>query len=210
MVLARPLSRSQWTLIMLLVIMALVGCTSTGIALPYVARIETINPDLPGLEIHATAGGGGELEIINRTGQEVTLLNEQGDPYVLIVPDGTYELLGGTWVKTKDAPVYYCHDPRIVYEGPKPAACASQVVKQWTITGRVGDKTFTINGQTVYMPGRTLGLPMAWVVAGAALGCLGVLTVGIVIFAVIWKKRETTFQTRNKEISMNVSSWRGK
>ncbi len=190
MALAKLPSRLQWTLVMSLIILALVGCASKGIALPYVSQIEAVNPDLPGLEIRATAGGGGELEIINRTGQEVTLLNEQGDPYVRIMPDGTYELLGGTWVKTKDAPVYYCHDPRIVYSGPEPTTRNSQVMKRWTIIGRVGEQTFTINGQTVYIPDRTSGLYMIWAVAGVALGCLGILTASVLTFVAV-KKRIT-------------------
>lgn len=195
------LTKRFWKLVILIVLVLLPGCDTTGIVLPYVAQVESVEPEIPGLEIRATAGGGGELEIINHTGQEVILLDEQDNPYARLAPDGVYELIEGTWQKTKDIPVYYCHDPRIVYEGPEPTAGGSQVVKQWRILGQVGDKTFTISGQTIYMDDSALGLPIAWVVGGAALGCLGMLIVSIIVFTVVWKKRETKSQTRNREES---------
>lgn len=96
MVLVRLLSRSVHVLVLLLAMVILASCVSTGIALPYKAQIGAIDPQVPGLEIRATAGGGGELEIINRTAEEVMLLDEEGQPQVRLVSDGVYELLGST------------------------------------------------------------------------------------------------------------------
>lgn len=196
MILRSP-SRSTQVLAILLVVIVSVSCDSRGVTLPYLAQIETIYPNMPGLEIRATAGGGGELEIINRTAQEVMLLNEQGHPYVRLVSDGVYELIGTTWVKTKDAPVYYCHDPRIVYDGPAPVARAPQVMKRWTITGQIGSQIFAVSGQTVYTPDRIPGLSIIWPITGTILGCLGLLIASVIILAV--RRRQTTFQIKRQE-----------
>jgi hypothetical protein len=150
----RLLSRSWLNLAIFVAATLLMGCTSAGTTLPYLAQIESINPSLPGLEIRATTGGGGELEIKNDTHQEVMLINEQGQPYVRLVSDGVYELLGSNWVKTKDTSVYYCHDPRLAYKGPEPDSHTLQVIKQWVITGQLGNQTFTVSGQTIYTPNK--------------------------------------------------------
>ncbi|MEM2130181.1 MAG: hypothetical protein QXZ70_06250 [Candidatus Bathyarchaeia archaeon] len=183
---AKSPSELTQALILSFAVIVLASCASTTVTLPYTAQIETIQPDQPGLEIRATAGGGGEIEIINRTAQEVILLDEQGYPYVRIMPDGVYELLGSTWVKTKDTPVYYCHDPRLVYDGPEPDVRAPQVMKQWTITGQIGRQTFIISGQTVYNPNR-ISVSMVRPMTGM-LGCLGLLIASTILFLVVRRK----------------------
>jgi hypothetical protein len=141
-----------WVLVLLFVSIALVGCNTRGITLPYVAHISEISPELPGLTIRATAGGGGELEITNHTGAELTLLDVGDVPYVRLARDGVYELVGEQWVKTSETPVYYCHDPRLTYHGPEPASQSTQVVKRWVIHGYAGAKKFVVTGTTEYLP----------------------------------------------------------
>jgi hypothetical protein len=174
----------------------LASCVSTGIALPYKAQIGAIDPQVPGLEIRATAGGGGELEIINRTAEEVMLLDEEGQPQVRLVSDGVYELLGSTWAKTKDTPVYYCHDPRIVYRGPEPTDRAPQVMKRWTISGRIGEQTFKVIGQTVYSPPRISRWPMTCLLTAIGAGSLGLLIAGVIIYRVVAQKGTTSQSNR--------------
>lgn len=152
------------------------GCTPVAIVMPYVARVETVTPDITGLVIQATSGGGGELEIINNTDLEVVLINESGDVYVRLTPTSVYELIEGKWTKTKDTPIYYCHDPRIAYIGPEPDSRSSMVVKDWYITGKAGDEVFTITGNTLYIPhkGSTI---LSLLMKGIFLLSMGILLV---------------------------------
>jgi hypothetical protein len=173
----------------LLLVVPLAACGSSGVVLPYVAEVDAVRPEVPGLEVRATAGGGGELEVTNRTGQEVTLLDEEGKPYVRIAPEGVEELLGGTWTRTRDTPVYYCHDPRLVYRGPEPDPPVAQVVKRWTIAGLAGQQAFTIEGRTLYTPGGMGGLSLVSLAVGAILACLGMLLIGTILLIIIIKKR---------------------
>lgn len=174
-----------WKLAILMVLVLLAGCSGTRVVLPYVAQVKSVEPGVANLKIRATAGGGGELEIVNHTGQQVILLDEQGDSYVRITPDGVFHRSGGTWSKTKDTPVYYCHDPRIVYEGPEPASGEHQVVKQWEITGLVDEQEFVVRGQTMYVPRGRVGVRLGSGAVIPALVCVGILAVGVLLFALI-------------------------
>jgi hypothetical protein len=128
------------------------GCGQPDVMLPYRAQVEQVLPSITGLRITATAGMGGELEIVNETGAELALLDEQGTAYVKITSDGVFERRGDNWVKTKETNVYYCHDQRIRYTGPAPKERKETIVKAWELHGTVGEQGFTILGQTVYRP----------------------------------------------------------
>jgi len=175
-----------------LAILSLAACSPPEIALPYVAQVEAIVPELPGFEVRSTAGGGGELEVVNHTDQEAWLLDEQGRAYVRLGPHGVYEMIGGMWKKVREEPVYYCHDPRLTYSGPPPSSRRASPVKRWIITGRLGEEPFTISGQTVYRPPGTLALLPLGVTAGAVvlgIASFGALMAGTTI--VILRKRRS-------------------
>jgi hypothetical protein len=166
----------------LLVVAILGSCAFPGVTPPYTAQVDDISPDLPGVEFRATRGAGGELEITNHTEQELVLLDEHAQPYIRLAPDGLYELRETTWVRTKDSPVHYCHDPRIVYDGPEPDSRKTQVVKRWTIAAQLGDQTITVTGRTIYQPhdGRLLQIVLPTL--GVLLCCAAVF----VALAVAW------------------------
>jgi len=172
-------------------ILSLVACSSPELALPYVAQVEAVVPESPGFEVRSTAGGGGELEIINHTDQEAWLLDEQGRAYVRLGPQGVYEMVGDTWKKVRDEPVYYCHDPRLTYYGPPPPSRRVSTVKHWIITGRLGGEPFTISGKTIYRPSGILALLPPGVMVGAVvlgITAFGVLMAGTTI-AILQKRR---------------------
>lgn len=147
------IDRATATLILAVIAASLLpGCGHPDVVLPYRAQVEQVLPSIPGLRITATAGMGGELEIVNDTGAELKLLDEQGTAYVRITSDEVFERRDDNWVKTKETNVYYCHDQRIRYTGPRPNKRNETIVKTWELHGEVGEQEFTILGHTVYRP----------------------------------------------------------
>jgi hypothetical protein len=173
-----------FVLMILAVILVLEGCIQEKRVLPYVAQVESVEPQVPGLEIRGTVGGGGELEVVNHTDQDVTLFDEQGTPYVRIQPDGVYEFLGNTWKKTKDTPIYYCHDYRIFYQGPEPSTHSRQLMKTWAITGNIGGQTFLIKGHTDFIPQADIRFPITLISAYTVLSCVGIISICVIVFMV--------------------------
>ena len=72
----------------------LTGCGGNGILIPYYAEVIKVEPDIDGLKIVATQGGGGELEIRNLSESEVELFLEDGNAFVRINADGPDEYMG--------------------------------------------------------------------------------------------------------------------
>ncbi len=173
----------------LLVSLALVCCTSTSVVLPYIAQVESVRPEIRGLIIQGTSGGGGELEIRNQTTQEVTILDEQGSAYVSLTPDGVFELLGETWVNTKNTSEYYCHDPRIVYLGPEPSNRFPQIMKKWTITGKIGQQIFKVDGITSYSPNGNINFSNTLIIIGIAFISLISIIFFVLLLFIIRKKQ---------------------
>ncbi|MBK9714924.1 MAG: hypothetical protein IPO81_27055 [Kouleothrix sp.] len=169
-----------------LVLLALAGCGAPiAPAAPY-AQVESVQPPIPDLQIQATAGMGGELEIVNRTNQEVVLFDERGAAYVRVTPTEVFERHGGVWTKTKDSNVYYCQDPRIKYAESELASGGARAPKRWSIQGQAGAHGFTITGQTIYA--RSTSLERATWLLLPALGLLALLAAAV---AVMLKRRHS-------------------
>lgn len=62
----------------------------TSKATNYRTTVTGITPAQPGLEV-AVVEAGARLELVNRTGRTVEILGYQGEPYLEVRPDGTYE-----------------------------------------------------------------------------------------------------------------------
>jgi hypothetical protein len=61
--------------------------------------------------------------------------------------------------------------------------------------GQVGEQAFVIHGQTMYIPENRTSLPFLWIAAGAALGCMGILGITILIFAVA-KRNKPSYKSK--------------
>ena len=55
----------------------------------YRTRIQSVAPSVPGLAVRVIDAGS-RIELINRTGETVTVLGYQGEPYLRIAPDGVF------------------------------------------------------------------------------------------------------------------------
>ena len=134
-----------------LTLLFLTECGS-GCLFPYIAYIDKVEPKIPGLIIKETRGCGGEISIINNTGEDVYLYDERGQEYVKITSFTICRKVAGEWRIEAHSNVYYCLDPRLRYEGPEPKDQKTQIIKHWSIEGRAGETHFTIIGHTVYEP----------------------------------------------------------
>jgi len=130
-----------------------------GIPTGYVATVSAVRPNIVGLR--ATTVLGDQLAVSNLSRRPVVILDPNGRPFMRI-PSGRTK----TW-----------HDTRVVETGPPPlprrAAAASEprFVKNWTIRGRAGGRSFAINGFLGWVPPRESGgggMPLAVWIGGAA------------------------------------------
>jgi len=84
-------------------------------ATAYRTEITGISPAEPGLTVR-TVEAGARLELINKTGRTVEVLGYQGEPYLEVRPDGTYENINSPATYTNqtlagDTPVPVGADP---------------------------------------------------------------------------------------------------
>ena len=56
----------------------------------FTARLRSVDPEVPGLDIRLVEHGG-RMEITNTTGEEALVLGYQDEPYLRIGPDGVFE-----------------------------------------------------------------------------------------------------------------------
>lgn len=110
----------------------------------YAARVERVEPTIPGLIVESFPSVNGALKITNRTGQVVYVapsdpLAQSKARWVEIPPDQEMLVTGdveyGGW---RDR----------LPMGDQPG----QVMKSWVVHGRVGDTLLSISGVTVYDP----------------------------------------------------------
>lgn len=147
------------TLVLLcFVLPALVSCG--GFPVPaefrrgiYLAEIERVEPEIPGLIVEETTAVVGAITVINETGKDI--YNEEGDEEIMkITPSEVLEKdKDGQWVHLRSSNVkslggeipYHEHSP----ERPR-GQYNGQVMKEWVVRGRVDDTPFQIIGKTVY------------------------------------------------------------
>lgn len=108
----------------------------------YVSKIVAVSPRVPGLQVRVLDLGQ-RLEIRNRTGSPLTVVDAQGEAGRRI-PDGRTVRID---------------DDRTVYEGPKPSG-GRRVVGSWTIELLRGESRIGVSGVITYVPGPS---PWPWV-----------------------------------------------
>lgn len=93
-------------------------------------RVEAtgITPAEPGLTVRVVEAGA-RLELVNRTGRPVEVLGYQGEPYLEVRPDGTYENI--------NSPAAYTNQT-LDGDTPVPATASPAAPPQWR---RVSDET---------------------------------------------------------------------
>ena len=130
-----------------------------GIPTGYVATVSGIQPNIVG--VRATTVLGDQIAVSNLSRRPVVILDRNGRPFMRITNGRTK-----TW-----------HDARVIETGPPPpprpgaAATEPRFVKNWTIPGRAGARSFAINGFLGWVPPTDSGgggMPLAVWVGGAA------------------------------------------
>lgn len=137
--------------------------------------------DVPGIEWRVIAGDA-MIQVKNGTGQELSVLGYQGEPYLRINPSGVYRnanspatylnegRFGGEvptgvseradpkWEKVSDEPSYYWHEHRIHWMSATlpPAVAADQsserVVFDWTVPFSIQNESYALSGQLKWIP----------------------------------------------------------
>jgi hypothetical protein len=122
----------------------------------YYAVVDRVEPEIPGLAIKGTTAVTGAIEIVNDTGRDVFIYNQEGAEIIKSTSTGAFgKDKQGQWnrrlqlrnvVSFGGEPISY-HDsiasfPSGEYNG--------QVMKTWEVHGRVEGTPFTIYGRTVY------------------------------------------------------------
>jgi hypothetical protein len=147
--------KAQWWAAFLLLGLAcpfLAGCELSSAR--YFAYVDRVEPAIPGLDVQGTRGIGGEISIVNDTGMDVYIYDEDGQEVLKITPTASYrKLASGKW-GTPRAGNAAPHDSSAMQYLGLPPDSDNQVVKTWEIAGRAGDTPFTIYGRTVYEPAK--------------------------------------------------------
>ena len=119
----------------------------------YLAYVDKVEPEIPGLGVKEYSAVIGAFEIINNTGQDLYLYNQQGEESIKIASTGGVFVRDdkGQWKKSDNSNWINVSGPPVSYEGPPPKKRGT-VVNEWVVRGCVGDIPFAIHGRTVYEP----------------------------------------------------------
>ncbi|MFI7541562.1 hypothetical protein [Actinoplanes sp. NPDC049599] len=90
-------------------------------ATAYRSEVTALSPAEPGLSVR-TVEAGARLELVNRTGRTVEVLGYQGEPYLEVRPDGTYENV--------NSPATYTNRT-LDGDTPVPAGASPTAAPQW-------------------------------------------------------------------------------
>ncbi len=155
--------------VLIIAFIVLLPCNAIAYLPPYFAYVDRIEPEISGLVIKATRGGGGELFIENNCGEDVIIYNETGESELYnITTRAVYVNRSGNWRLYSNGSATYFHE-WIEYMGPETKEPGT-VVKTWKIYGRVNQTNFTIYGRTVYEPDWFHSTPWYEVMGYALLG----------------------------------------
>ncbi len=121
------------------------------------ARVDRVEPAIPGLLVEGTRGITGELKVVNNTGQDVYLYDQEGqEQYKITATESFDKDSQGNWVHLGNGNWMAYHEETIKCRGSEfdalPGRYSGEVMKEWVIAGRAGDTPFTIYGRTVYEP----------------------------------------------------------
>jgi len=140
-----------------LLLLGLVGPLLAGCEVKrdlYFAYVDRVEPAIPGLAAQGTRAVMGSIAIVNDTGMDVYIYDEDGLEVVKITPTAWYDKLpSGEWGTRHAGHSTSYSSGAIRYSGLSPDS-DNQVVKTWEVKGRAGDTPFTIYGRTVYEPAR--------------------------------------------------------
>ncbi len=167
----------------------------------YRTRILAIAPAVDGITLRPVDLGD-RLELENDTSKDVVVLGYDGEPYLKVGPGGVFENVrspaayanrdrhGGVipedadaraepeWRKIRSEPMIRWHDHRTHWMGAnRPVSVQKdpgreQVVQEWKLTLRRGDRDVTVTGDVVWVPPPS---PFPW------LGLAGLLGVAVVV-----------------------------
>jgi hypothetical protein len=171
--------RRPWPAVLLLLVTALLialaavvvvappaGADSLTGAEPsnYQTRVLGVRPALEGVSVEV-ADAGTRLRLHNRSGREVVVLGDAGEPWLRVQPGQS-----ATW-----------HDHRAHWEAQEPPAqvrrspgSAQVAVPEWTVKLRTGRRLADVVGEVRWVPGPT---PLPWL-AGAAVLAMAVVAAG--------------------------------
>jgi hypothetical protein len=90
-------------------------------ATAYRTEVTGVSPAEPGLTVRAVEAGA-RLELVNKTGRTVEVLGYQGEPYLEVRPDGTYE--------NGNSPTAYTNRT-VDGDTPVPAGASPTAAPQW-------------------------------------------------------------------------------
>jgi hypothetical protein len=167
----------------------------------YETRVLAITPAADGVEVEPIDLGN-RVELRNDADEDVFVLGYDGEPYLRVGPDGAFENMrspatyanrdrrGGAipetadakaepeWRKIRSEPMVRWHDHRAHWMGgDRPVGVQEhprrrQVVQEWEIKLRRGDRILTVTGDVMWVPGPA---PLPWLVIAALLGLAVVL-----------------------------------
>lgn len=95
----------------------------------YRSIVHGITPALPGVSV-SVLGYDNELQLINRSGKDVTVLGYDGEPYARVLADGTVE-------QNRNSPATYLNEDRLG-DTPVPAFASSKKAPSWQVLDKTG------------------------------------------------------------------------
>jgi hypothetical protein len=95
----------------------------------YRSIVHGIVPALPGVQV-SVLGYDSELQLINKSGKDVTVLGYDGEPYARVLADGTVE-------QNKNSPATYLNEDSLG-NTPVPAFAGAKKAPDWQVLDKTG------------------------------------------------------------------------
>ena len=95
----------------------------------YRSIVHGITPALPGVSV-SVLGYDNELQLINRSGKDVTVLGYDGEPYARVLANGTVE-------QNRNSPATYLNEDRLG-DTPVPAFANAKKAPSWQVLDKTG------------------------------------------------------------------------
>ncbi|MDX6658215.1 MAG: hypothetical protein QOH13_2122 [Thermoleophilaceae bacterium] len=112
----------------------------------YRSVVRGVQPSLPGVAV-SVLGYDNQLQLINRSGKDITVLGYDGEPYARLMRDGTVE-------QNRNSPATYLNEDRMAAT-PVPKFASSSKAPSWQVLDKTG--RFIWHDHRMHWMGR--GLP---------------------------------------------------